>query len=37
MLARRGEITPPYEQLRVMHSAGVSGLVRVESAIEHCA
>jgi retron-type reverse transcriptase len=28
---------PPYEQLRVMHSAGVSGLVRAESAIEHCA
>ena len=27
----------PYEQLRVMHSAGVSGLVRAESAIEHCA
>jgi hypothetical protein len=36
-LASNGEIGDPYEQLRVMHSAGVSGLVRAESAIEHCA
>jgi hypothetical protein len=35
--ARIGETADPYEQLRVMHSAGVSGLVRAESAIEHCA
>jgi hypothetical protein len=31
-----GENTPPYEQCRVMRSAGLLALVAVMLALEHC-
>jgi hypothetical protein len=34
---KHGLITPPYEQCRVMRSAGLMGLVEAGSASEHCA
>jgi len=35
--SRHGEITPPYEQCRVMRSAGVLALVTAMLALDHCA
>jgi len=37
MLASSGEITPPYEQRRVMRSAGLLALVTATLALERCA
>jgi len=37
MLANNGERMPPYEQWRVMRSAGLLALVRALPAVERCA
>jgi hypothetical protein len=36
-LARTGEIGEPYEQCRVMRSAGLLALVTAMLALDHCA
>jgi hypothetical protein len=37
MLASNGDKMPPYEQCRVMRSAGLPGLVGAMLALDHCA
>jgi hypothetical protein len=37
MLASSGDRIPPYEQCRVMRSAGVLALVTAMLALDHCA
>jgi hypothetical protein len=37
MLKISGDRMPPYEQCRVMRSAGLLALVTALSAVEHCA
>jgi hypothetical protein len=37
MLASSGDAMPPYEQRRVMRSAGLPALVTAALEVEHCA